>query len=60
MENVFGPVFFISVNVEPSIVTENWPRFNKISDVNFTANSPLVSCILSRVNVKLTGMKTVL
>ena len=31
-------------------------RFNIISDVNFTVNSPLVPCILSGVNLKPTGV----
>ena len=44
------------VNVEPSIINENWPRFNIISDVNFTENSPIVPCILSGVKVKPTGV----
>ena len=52
----FGPVPINSVNIEPSIINENWPRFNIFSDVNFTVNSRLVPCILSRVNVKPTGV----
>ena len=50
------PVFITPVNIEPSIIDENWPRFNIISDVNFTVNSPLVPCVLSGVNVKPMGV----
>ena len=55
-ETIFGlaPVNF--VHIEPSTVDESWPRSNKISDVNFTVNSPLVLCILSGVDVKPTGV----
>ena len=56
MESIFGPAPTNPVNVEPSFINENWPRFNIISDVNFTVNSPLVPCILSSVNVKPTGI----
>ena len=49
---MFGPVAINPVNIEPSIINENWPRFNIISDVNFTVTSLLVPCILSSVNVK--------
>ena len=56
MESIFGPLPINPVNVEPSNINENWPRFNIISDVNFTANSPLVPCILSGVIVKPTGI----
>ena len=55
-ESIFGPAPINPVNVEPSIIDENWTDFNVISDVNFTANSPLVPCILSSVNVKPTGV----
>ena len=55
MEGIFGPPPINPVNVEPSIVNENWPRFNIISDVIFTVKSPLVPCILSSVDVKSTG-----
>ena len=41
MESIFGPAPVNPVNVEPSIINENRPRFNVISDVNFTANFPL-------------------
>ena len=60
MEGLFGPLPINRVNVEHSIINENWPRFNIISAVNFTVNSPLVPCILSGVNVKPMGVKTVL
>ena len=40
MEGVFGPHPINLVNVEPSIINENWPGFIIISDVNFTLNSP--------------------
>ena len=56
MEGIFGPPPINPVNVEPSTINENWPRFNIISDVNFTVNSALVPCILSSVNVKHTGV----
>ena len=60
MESIFGPVPTNPDNVEPSIINENWPRFNINSDVNFTVNSPLVRCILSSVIVKPRRIKTVL
>ena len=56
MEGNFGPVPNNPVNIEDSIFSENWPRFDIISDVNFTANSPLVPCILWSVDVKPTGV----
>ena len=56
MESIFGPVPNIFVNIEPPIINENWPRFNTISDVNFTVNCLLVPCTLSRVNVKPTSL----
>ena len=56
MESFFGPPPINPVNVEPSVINENWPRFNVISDVNFTVNSPLVPCLLSGVNVNPTGV----
>ena len=48
MESIFGPVPINPDIVEPSIINENWPRFNIISDVNFTVNSPSsrVSCLV--------------
>ena len=56
MESIFGPAPINAVNFESSVIDENWPRFNIISDVNFTVNSPLVPCILSGVNVKPMGV----
>ena len=56
MESIFGPAPSNLVNIEPSIINENWPRFNVISDVNFTINTPLVPFIFSSVNVKSTGV----
>ena len=56
MEGIFGTPPVNPVNIEDSLINENWPRFNVISDVNFTVNSPLVPCILSGVNVKPTGV----
>ena len=44
------------VKIEGSFVNEIWPRFDIISDVNFTVNSPLVPCILSSVDVKPRGV----
>ena len=52
MESIFGPRPINPVNMEASVINENWPRFNIISNVNFTVNSPLVPCIFSGVNVK--------
>ena len=56
MESIFGPVPINPVNIEDSLINENWPRFDIISDVNFTVNSPLVPCILSGVNVEPKGV----
>ena len=56
MEDIFGPPPINPVNVEPSIINENWPRLNIFSDVNFTVNSSLVPCILSGVNIKPKGV----
>ena len=42
MESIFDPVPINPVNVEPSIINENWPRFKIISHVNFNVNTPLV------------------
>ena len=56
MESIFGPSPNNPVNIEDSLINENWPRFDIISDINFTVNSPLVSCVPSSVNVKPTGI----
>ena len=56
MGSIFGPVVNNPVNIEPSIINENWPRFNNISAGNFTVHSPLVRCLLSSVNVRPTGV----
>ena len=56
MEIIFGPVPINLVNVEPSNIKENWPRFIIVLDVNFTVISPLVPSTLSSVNAKLTGV----
>ena len=56
MEGISGPPPIDPVNIEDCPINENWPRFNIISDVNFTVSSPLVPCILSGVNVKPTGV----
>ena len=56
MEGILGPLSINPVNVEPSIINDYWPRFNIISDVNFTANSSLVPCTLSSVAVEPTGV----
>ena len=45
MEGIFGPPPINPVNIEDSLINENWPRFKVFSDVNFTVNSPLVPCI---------------
>ena len=42
MESLFGPPPINPVNIESSVINENWPHFDVISDVNFTGNSPLV------------------
>ena len=56
MESIFGLAPMNPVNIEDSVVNKSWPRFNIISDVNFTVNFPLVPCILSGVNVKPKGV----
>ena len=56
LESIFGPAPSNPVNIEPSVINENWPRFKIISDVNFTVNSPFVPCVLSGVNVKPKGL----
>ena len=56
MESIFGPPPINPVNIEDSLINENWPGFDIISIVNFTVNSPLVPCILSGVDVKPTGV----
>ena len=44
IESNFGPFLNNAAKVEPSNLDESRPRFNKISDVDFTLNSPLVPC----------------
>ena len=56
LEDILGPSPINPVNIESSVINENSPRFNIISDVNFTVNSPLVPCILSGVKVKRKGV----
>ena len=56
MECFFGPVPINPVKIEDSLNNENWPRFDFISDVNFTKNSPLVSRILCSVDVNPTDL----
>ena len=56
MGSIFGPVPNNPVNTEVSLINEKWPRFDIISDVHFTVNSPLVPCILSNVDVKPTAV----
>ena len=56
MKGIFGPPPFSPVNIEDSLNNESWPRFDFISDFNFTVISPLVPCILSIVDVKTTGV----
>ena len=56
MEGIFGPPSINPVNIEDSLFNENWPRFNVISDDNFTVNSPRVPCILYNVDVKPTSV----
>ena len=57
IESIFGPPPFNPVNIESSVFNGNWPRFDIISDVFFTVNSPLVPCILSGVFVKRKGVQ---
>ena len=52
MEKIFVLVPNKPFKIEPWNNNENWPRFNNISDVNFTVNFPVVPCILSSVNAK--------
>ena len=40
MESIFGPSPINPVNIEDSLINENWHRFNVISDINFTVNPP--------------------
>ena len=42
MESIFGPPPINTVNIESSVINENWPRFNIISDVNFTMNNSYI------------------
>ena len=56
MESILGLPSINPVNIEDSLINENWPRFNVISAVNYTVNSPLNLCILSGVDVKPTGV----
>ena len=48
MESIFGSVPINPVNIKDSLMNENWPRFDIISNVNFTVNSPSsrVSCLV--------------
>ena len=56
MEGIFGPMPNNTVNIEDSLINENWPRFDIFSNVNFTVNPHLVPCILSSVDVKPSGV----
>ena len=56
MEGITCPVSSNPVTIEDSLSNENWPRFSKISNGNFSLTSPLVPCILSNVNVKPMGV----
>ena len=56
VESIFGPVPIDPVNIEPSIISENWSCFNVISNDNFNVNSRLDSCTSSKVNVKPRGV----
>ena len=48
MESIFGPPPINPVNIEGSLINENWPRFNIISDVILllTLPSSRVSCLV--------------
>ena len=41
MEGIFRPPPINPVNIDPSNIIGNWHRFNSISDVIFSVNSPL-------------------
>ena len=56
LESIFGPLPLNPVNIAHSILIEIWSRFIVLSDFNFTVDSPLVTCILSIVNVKPPGV----
>ena len=56
MESIFGHVPINPVKIRASLLNKNWPRFDFFPDVNFTVNSLLVPCVLSSVDVKLTGV----
>ena len=56
MESTFGPVPINPLHFEPSFNILNSPRFNVISNTNFTVNSPPVPCIFSSFNIKPTGV----
>ena len=56
MEILFGAVTINLVNIEHSLLNENWPRFNNISGFNFTVISPSFPCIFGSVNVKPTDV----
>ena len=56
MKIFFGPLPINLVNIDPSIINENWPRFNIISNGNFDVHSPFVPCISFNVNEKPTGI----
>ena len=56
MESIFGPMPTNPVNIEDSLIIGNRPRFDFISNVNFTVNSALVPCIFSGLDVKPTGV----
>ena len=36
IENIFGPVPFSPVKIDPSIFNKTWPRFDSFSAFNFT------------------------
>ena len=40
MEGIFGSPPINPVNIKDSLINENWPRFDIISDVNFTVIPP--------------------
>ena len=57
LEGIFNPVLFNSFKFKYLINNENLTRFDNISVVIFTADSPLVPCILSSFNVEPTGVE---
>ena len=56
LEGIFGPSPINPVKTKDSLIGENWPRFDIISDVNLTVNSPLLPCSLCSADVMPMGV----